>query len=174
MFWRMSNLEQWISSIFGLINVQSCQTICQSILQILIRSSGNIILCEKKEWLYLDSITIRIKIKRLYIHDKKYIYEEIKEFFSSLLLGAIWNKSSCHHQLLRRAIRLPRHPLPPTRPTARWKMPMGLIPAVQFAKKHTQYPKFLAVFILFVNPVSRNFKKLQTKSAVLSAIKTHS
>lgn len=128
----------------------------------------------KKEWLYLDSITIRIKIKRLYIHDKKYIYEEIKEFFSSLLLGAIWNKSSCHHQLLRRAIRLPRHPLPPTRPTARWKMPMGLIPAVQFAKKHTQYPKFLAVFILFVNPVSRNFKKLQTKSAVLSAIKTHS
>lgn len=128
----------------------------------------------KKEWLYLDSITIKIKIKRLYIHDKKYIYEEIKEFFSSLLLGAIWNKSSCHHQLLRRAIRLPRHPLPPTRPTARWKMPMGLIPAVQFAKKHTQYPKFLAVFILFVNPVSRNFKKLQTKSAVLSAIKTHS
>lgn len=128
----------------------------------------------KKEWLYLDSITIRIKIKRLYIHDKKYMYEEIKEFFSSLLLGAIWNKSSCHHQLLRRAIRLPRHPLPPTRPTARWKMPMGLIPAVQFAKKHTQYPKFLAVFILFVNPVSRNFKKLQTKSAVLSAIKTHS
>lgn len=128
----------------------------------------------KKEWLYLDSITIRIKIKRLYIHDKNIYMKKLKNSFLLYFSGAIWNKSSCHHQLLRRAIRLPRHPLPPTRPTARWKMPMGLIPAVQFAKKHTQYPKFLAVFILFVNPVSRNFKKLQTKSAVLSAIKTHS
>lgn len=152
-----------MSSILGLISVQSLQMICQSILQ-----SFNQIKWKHSLWkkrMYLDLITITIRIK---------IY--IKKLKNSFLYysGAIWNKSSCHHQLLRRAIRLPRHPLPPTLPTARWKMPMGLIPAVQFAKKHTQYPKFLAVFILFVNPVSRNFKKLQTKSAVLSAIKTHS
>lgn len=161
-----------MSSILGLISVQSLQMICQSILQIFNPIKWKHSLWKKR--MYLDLITITIRIKRLCIHDKKKYIKKLKNSFLLYYSGAIWNKSSCHHQLLRRAIRLPRHPLPPTLPTARWKMPMGLIPAVQFAKKHTQYPKFLAVFILFVNPVSRNFKKLQTKSAVLSAIKTHS